>query len=160
MKFIIGCFLCAGVLVGCGDDTESVSAEECLSTTKWIGGNDGDSHMNPGQACNQCHRSDEGPIFRFAGTIYEDYTQKNNCFGIEGYLVEITDANGTVHTAKSNAAGNFYSEGAKVVGPYTAIVRAPDGSERPMLTPQTDVDCNTCHGATGTQGAPGRIVVP
>jgi hypothetical protein len=164
MRYVASLILIAGLFwVGCGDDEESktVSADECISMQKWTGGDEESPLMNPGQACNECHRAeDEGPIFRFAGTLYEGYTQKDNCFGVQGYTVEITDANGTKHTARSNAAGNFFSEGAPIAAPYTALVRAPDGSERPMLTPQMDVDCNTCHGAMGTLGAPGRIIIP
>jgi len=150
----------AFVVTGCGDDSQSVSADECLSTEQWIGGNSGSRDMNPGQACNACHRSDEGPIFKFAGTVYEGISQKDNCYGIDGYTIEITDANGTVHKATSNSAGNFMSEGSKVVAPYTALVRGPEGSELPMLTAQTNVDCNSCHGAVGSEGAPGRIIIP
>ncbi|MEZ4460237.1 MAG: hypothetical protein R3E66_11030 [bacterium] len=160
MRYPIVAMVLVGLTAGCVNDVQSVSADECLSTEKWTGGNSGDSQMNPGQACIQCHRGNGGPNYKFAGTIYEDYTQKDNCFGIDGYTIELTDANGTVHTAKSNGAGNFFKSSGTIVGPYTALVRGPDGSERPMLTPQTNTDCNTCHGATGSQGAPGRIVIP
>jgi len=150
----------ATVIGGCVNDSTSVSAAECLSTEKWTGGNSGSQDMNPGQACNACHAGNRGPNYRFAGTVYEDLSQKNNCFGIDGYTIEITDANGAVHKATSNAAGNFMSQGSKVATPYTALVRGPDGSELPMLTAQTSVDCNSCHGAVGSQGAPGRIMIP
>lgn len=155
-------WICMGLLTllaACGDDTQSVSADQCLSEVEWIGGDDGSSEMNPGQACIACHRGNDGPNYKFAGTVYADYTQANNCFGVSGYTIEITDANGTVHTAISNGAGNFSGQ-RTIATPYTALVRGPDGSERPMVAPQTNVDCNSCHGATGTEGAPGRIVIP
>lgn len=149
-------------LVACeGEEIASVSADECSTEQKWVGGDEESPLMNPGQACNACHQvEDEGPIFAFAGTVYGNVQEADNCFGLEGYVVEITDANGVKHVATSNEAGNFFSEGAAIPTPYTALVRGPDGNERPMIAPQTDLDCNTCHGAVGLEGAPGRILVP
>jgi hypothetical protein len=57
-----------------------------------------------------------------------------------------------------NAAGNFYSS-KSTAGfplPYRARIVA-NGKTVAMATPQTEGDCNTCHTATGMNGAPGRI---
>jgi mono/diheme cytochrome c family protein len=56
------------------------------------------------------------------------------------------------------ASGNFYLE-APIATPYRARVLY-NGNARAMATPQTNGDCNSCHGATGSMGAPGRIVLP
>jgi hypothetical protein len=75
--------------------------------------------------------------------------------------VEITDANGVVHTAVTNEAGNFsfsMRQGA-IATPYTARV-GYDGRWAAMTTPQTITACNTCHTEQGANLATGRIVAP
>jgi hypothetical protein len=116
--------------------------------------------MHPGRDCNECHlRKSEGPIFGAAGTVFSSYDAVDDCYGIGEVTVEITDANGKVHTARTHASGNFYLE-ASIEVPYTAVVLGPDGSERPMIAEQTVTDCNRCHTAQGTNMAPGRIIAP
>lgn len=118
--------------------------------------------MRPGEACVACHtREDEGPRYSIAGTLYPTGHEPNNCVGSSddsGSKIVITDANGEVYELTPNSVGNFYLNGA-IASPYTAKVVSADG-ERLMLSPQTNGDCNTCHSAEGTSGAPGRIVVP
>jgi len=74
------------------------------------------------------------------------------------HVVEIIDANGTVTTLRVNGAGNFYSK-RSVALPYTARVVSGTKS-RVMKTPETNMDCNSCHTEGGTSGAPGRIIAP
>lgn len=61
-----------------------------------------------------------------------------------------------------NSAGNFYSTNPNVALPYT-VQLTYQGRERDMtglVTAPTDGDCNGCHTADGTNGAPGRIMLP
>ncbi len=69
----------------------------------------------------------------------------------------MTDARGTVIPAIVNEVGNFY--GADFSSPYRARVLY-QGRERRMISSQTNPDCNSCHTQAGTNGAPGRIVLP
>lgn len=155
--------LAAALLLACGDVTESVSTDVCLSGIRWIGGNSRDEEMSPGTDCVGCHLEDDGPPLSAGGTVYataDNASQiENDCFGLEGVEVEIEAANGTVLRTKTNRAGNFYFDGtpASLAKPYTARFRytKPDGT---VVTPQMLVTeayyggCARCHdpGVTAT----------
>jgi hypothetical protein len=134
-------------------------AERCTSGDYWERGEN--AQMRPGEACVECHvREQEGPRFSIAGTLYPTGHEPDRCNGVGpafGAQIVITDANGKVVELDVNAAGNFTYTGS-IAAPYTAKVVSADG-ERPMITPQTNGDCNTCHAASGGS-APARIVVP
>jgi mono/diheme cytochrome c family protein len=115
--------------------------------------------MHPGRSCISCHASKgEGPSFTVAGTVYGAAGQADDCAGVQGVTVELTDAKGAVTTLTSNAAGNFFTEKSLVM-PYTARVLTATG-ERKMFGAQSNGDCAACHTATGASGAPGRILSP
>ena len=146
---------------GCASSTADSS---CASTgTKWTGGNSASSVMNPGMDCIACHTNGHGPRFAVAGTVYSSLTDADTCDGLYQVSVELkaVDTGETV-TATSNSAGNFsltsnqmFKAGTK----FTARVITPNGA-RAMVTQQTNGACNSCHTATGLNGAPGRIVTP
>lgn len=137
----------------------------CSTGRTWTFGNRGSDNMNPGQACIACHTTSRGaPSFSIAGTVYQTAREPNNCHGGAPsgggpIVVEITDAMGVVQMIPVFPnSGNFYLE-APIATPYRARVLY-NGTARAMATPQTNGDCNTCHGAMGSMGAPGRIVLP
>ena len=102
----------------------------------------------------------EGPLFAIAGTVYPTAHEPNYCMatGAAGAVVEISDSSGAVHSLTVNTSGNFYYEGA-IAYPYAAKVLF-EGRERAMNAVQTSGDCNGCHTQSGSQGAPGRILLP
>lgn len=125
--------------------------------------------MNPGMPCVKCHNTDdEAPDLTLGGTTYATPHEPDDCNAkvksgpaISTAVVEITDKNGVVLELAVNAVGNFYrkvSQGA-VALPYTAKVKY-DGRERVMGTAQMSGDCNSCHTQAGTDGAPGRVLLP
>lgn len=137
--------------------------DNCVSGKAWSGGNEESPLMNPGQDCIACHTSEpEAPKFVIAGTVMGATNDDNNCNGLEGVTVRITGNDGAVLELTTNSAGNFYArEGmATVALPFTAEVVGPNGKTNKMSSAQTEGSCNSCHGATGTNGAPGRIIVP
>ena len=71
----------------------------------------------------------------------------------------VTDAAGKIFTAEVNPGGNFLLEEARFTYPYQAKV-VFQGRERKMDAAQQIGDCNSCHTAAGSSGAPGRIVLP
>ncbi len=151
-------------LLGCGPaptaaKTQMVATSVCPSGVKWIGGKSESPEMNPGQACISCHATEKGPALLIAGTVYSTLSQANDCNGLAGVKVQITDANRQVTTLTSNAAGNFFleSKSGSIALPYTAKIITPSGGERPMVSPQMSGDCNSCHTEKGSGGAPGRI---
>ena len=119
--------------------------------------------MEPGGACIDCHASSEGPSFTIAGTVMSALHDDTNCAGVADVTVSITGADGMRVELLSNANGNFtlaHWPGTQLF-PYTAEV-SRNGVVGKMVTPreQGQGDCNTCHAATGTNAAPGRIVAP
>jgi hypothetical protein len=68
--------------------------------------------MHPGTDCIGCHGAeDEGPQFSVAGTVMGDLADPDDCHGIEGVVVQVTDAEGLVHEMVTNAPGNFLCPG-------------------------------------------------
>lgn len=144
----------------------------CTSGKTWNPGWDEGAQMNPGKACNSCHKKsgeDEAPIYDIAGTVYPTEHEPDYCYGVDGaspgfqdVLVQITDANGAVYSLRPGKTGNFWLRKAGFAAPYTAKVVSSVG-ERSMSTAQTVGDCNLCHTARGGgngSAAPGRIVIP
>lgn len=134
----------------------------CTSMNSWSGGNRGSASMNPGMACNACHKSGgEGPNFSVAGTVYPSGHEPDKCnsgAGAAGARVVIVGADGQTLTLTPNSVGNFSSRTA-IKLPYQAKVTY-QGRERLMLTAQTSGDCNSCHGQNASMLAPGRVTVP
>jgi hypothetical protein len=119
--------------------------------------------MNPGEACISCHKSSggEAPTFSVAGTLYPTAHEPDLCDGFNGTggaQVVITGADGKTLTLTPNSAGNFYSSNS-VKLPYQAEV-VYMGQVRAMAESQSTGDCNSCHDQNGTNGAPGRILLP
>ena len=114
--------------------------------------------MQPGGDCIGCHSGGEGPDFTLAGTVMGDLTDATGCEGVEGVKVHVTDANGSVQTLTTNAAGNFFTTAA-IAKPYTIELEYM-GDTRAMGSAQSSGDCVSCHTASGNGGAPGRVIAP
>jgi hypothetical protein len=144
---------------GGGPDPFSV-APTCTSMT--TGTSNGSPLMDPGRACISCHASSVGeapPLFQIAGTVYPTAHEPDNCNGApSGITVKITGMNGQAISISPNQAGNFSYSGALAL-PYTAQVTYM-GRTRAMAAAQTSGDCNSCHTQNGSNGAPGRILLP
>lgn len=131
----------------------------CASGARWASGDAESPLMHPGVDCIACHQDrGEAEEVRLAGTVYASLMEPDDCFGVAGVTVELTGADGVVVRMTTNDAGNF-TRGQSVATPYTAKL-IYDGRERVMTTPQTELSCNSCHGAVGLNAAPGRILVP
>src|SRR5207253_691976 len=130
----------------------------------WTGGTRGSASMNPGIACISCHAATggEAPLFALAGTVYPTAHEPDLCNGVNGVAagaqIVIAGADGHMITVTPNAAGNFAYQGS-VALPFQARV-VYMGRERIMSTPQSSGDCNGCHTPSGSNGAPGRILLP
>ena len=117
--------------------------------------------MRPGGNCIVCHASGEGPSYLVAGTVYQKYKESDDCYGVEGVKVELTDAKGKVTTLTTNKAGNFFlrARGSSIAMPFNAKVIFKS-AERKMQTPQSTGNCMNCHTSKGANGAPGRTIIP
>ena len=126
---------------------------QCSSGKTWSG-NTG-STMRPGDACGRCHQ------ITIAGTVYPTAHEPTNCLGIPGgSTVVVTDAKNKTATMTVNSAGNFlYTSYTALTAPFT--VKVVTGSKtRAMSAKAPNGDCNSCHTASGTNNAPGRIMAP
>lgn len=167
----------AGDLGDAGGD----AAPPCTSGQRWLDGNAGSPSMHPGLACQGCHQQQGGPGFRFAGTVYRnglhDIDDCNGASPPPALSVVVTDKDGKQISIPVNGAGNFAIEsisggggggGGKGKGggrgnsfkaPYRVTIS--DGTlTRAMNGSITSGDCNSCHTASGANGAPGRILAP
>lgn len=132
----------------------------CTSNTTWNQGNEGSSRMRPGGACITCHTMRGGPNYTVAGTIYPTAHEPNDCNGVNagGVTVVVTDKNGVVTNIAVNTVGNF-SSSAPIAAPFNVkVVNGP--KVRAMAGALTAGDCDSCHTATGVNGAPGRVMAP
>ena len=152
--------LAAWAQEGEGSGGAKVPSSTCLSGMKWTGGNEGSPEMHPGGDCISCHARGEGPRFLAAGTVYQQLDEPNDCYGVKGVVVQVTDAKNKVYKMTSNASGNF---NVRRGGPITFPIRVKlffNGRESAMATPQMTANCAACHTAAGANGAPGRVVAP
>jgi mono/diheme cytochrome c family protein len=123
----------------------------------------GSELMYPGEACITCHTTNHGPTLDFAGTVYPTAHETDACSGVNvsGASIVVTDSTNKTVTVTPNSAGNFYSL-IHITPPYT-VKLTYQGRERDMTgltTAATNGDCNSCHTMDGTNGAPGRIMLP
>jgi hypothetical protein len=115
--------------------------------------------MHPGRDCIGCHSSGgEGPRYTVAGTVNAAFDEPDDCLGVPGVSVSVTDANGQAVELTTNSAGNFFTR-ASLVMPVQ-IRLAFEGRERLMTSLPPVGACASCHTQTGANAAPGRIVVP
>jgi hypothetical protein len=170
------------LMLGCGQapgalGPEYGSANTCTSGQSWQGGTSESELMNPGFACRACHlgqnfqgqnpggAAEPGKAYFFMGTAFSTPHEPDLC-AAEGVpadaVVEILDSTDTVKLSLPiSAAGNFRSRSttAGFPLPYKARVVA-GGKTAVMAGAQMEGDCNSCHTAAGTGGAPGRILIP
>ena len=146
------------------DAAEYNTPPVCTSGVNYTSGNN--ASMAPGVGCRTCHvigGAASGKTMDIAGTVYPTAHEPDNCNGIGGSTVIITDANGAAHQLPVNSVGNFYNMDlfgiAAIPKPYHARV-VNGGKTRSMIAAETEGNCNSCHTEQGATGAPGRIVAP
>jgi hypothetical protein len=130
----------------------------------------GAAGMMPGADCGGCH----GAQFAAAGSVFFSLHAPKGCdeWGADGpgadagasLRVVLTDAKGTV--TEIPVQGGWFElfadgdpDAGALVPPFGVVL--DDGvKKRAMTMKAPHGDCNACHTAEGTNGAPGRIVVP
>ncbi|MEY2931106.1 MAG: hypothetical protein RL033_1855 [Pseudomonadota bacterium] len=173
--WLLSCLFAASLLGACNQGlVDEVPPEVCASGERWIGGVTGNEWMYPGNDCVGCHAANGGPELIAGGTIYGvpdadgAVTTAADCFGVEGVLVTITGADGTVLQTHTNRAGNFYFEGRQtsLVKPFNVVIEHTDAagtySRAFMNTSPSYGGCARCHKpsyATPTPGIEGGGVL-
>ncbi|MCD6260142.1 MAG: hypothetical protein J7J31_11140 [Helicobacteraceae bacterium] len=139
------------------DDTTNISPTQTITT------------HNQGIDCLSCHaypaRDADGEDFYSGVTIFTqlDATQPQEY--AYGYTIRVTLSNGQTfdyETKEKRGTGNAYSEDARLLSyDFTAHVLDPSGTivNSSMINSHTPsrLACNTCHTASGNNGAPGRV---
>jgi len=128
----------------------SLTITGCESGLKGSGNN---TIHNQGESCKSCHNFN-------GATVFNNLHAENKTKGVSGYHVQLGGAD--VYQTSSNGVGNSYYYGNATLSKFTAYVVDKNGN----ITNQslanshdnTRLDCNRCHTASGTNGAPGRIV--
>ena len=112
--------------------------------------NSGGGH-NEGKNCLGCHS------FASAGTVFNSLHAANNTPGAAGYRIKLST--GTVYNS-ARGTGNSRTSSFPS-GKFTAQVMDPNGnvvnSSADMSHDGSRRACNSCHTASGNNGAPGRI---
>ncbi len=152
------------------DDIETVNSDDDDNDSENENSSDDDENNelhNQGVACLSCHgvgvSSDVEYDERFTsgGTVY---TALNSVNGYaKDYKIRLVLENtGTIINYEiEEGDGNSYTEYSGSINDYTAqVIDASGVVVNSSLTNSHGVDrldCNTCHTASGTDGAPGRI---
>lgn len=131
------------------DDYQTYKDDKGSGDSKGSSGSGG-SH-NEGRDCLSCHS------FASAGTVFTSLNAANNTPGAAGYRIKLSTgvvyglARGTGNSrASSFPSGNFT---AQVIDPNGNVVN----SSADMSHNASRRACNSCHSASGNNGAPGRI---
>jgi putative hemolysin len=145
-----------------GSSSGGSDSNACVSNSWWTMGNEESPDMRPGGDCIACHAEEqEGPAFLVAGTVYSAPHEPDDCNGVGGLTVELTGADGAVHTLTTRSSGNFFAEMGEfeLMLPYKAAVIDGD-QRREMVGEQLITNCASCHTQEGLVMAPGRIIAP
>jgi hypothetical protein len=122
-RFLVFCLGAGATLAfACTDElVEDVPPEVCYSEHRWVGGKHGHPEMYPGRDCVGCHLENDGPPLAIGGTIYahtlgfrdniDQLQTGEDCFGLEGVNILVTDDDDQPFQMVTNRAGNFYVEG-------------------------------------------------
>jgi hypothetical protein len=147
------------VAFACNDElTEEVPKEVCYSQLRWVGEKRGSPEMFPGRDCVGCHLDNDGPPLALGGTLYAFVMRPpdvlaaqtgEDCYGLEGKVVTVTDANGQEFNLTTNRAGNFYVEGnpEDFAKPFSVAINDWNGPDQdtPMATKPMYGGCARCH---------------
>jgi hypothetical protein len=138
----------------------------CGSASTCTSGMMSTTHPSPGhyagEACNACHAVQALSTAPFAacGTVFPTCHEPDQCNGLLGVMIEITDPDANVvATMTTNAAGNFVDT-RQLLPPSFGATLTYAGRQAHTTTPHGDGDCNGCHTESGANGAAGRLFVP
>jgi hypothetical protein len=142
-----------------------VPSSVCESGEIWTYSDKDSPLMNPGRSCVQCHAEtddpEHAPLYKVAGTVMRAKHEDDDCRGVPGLTVILTDADGTEWEMIGNSAGNFWLEpDAEPAMPYTARIVDRSGHERVKQDAVSEGDCASCHTRDGAEGAAGRLLAP
>jgi len=136
----------------------AVDADTCRSGLLWTGGDHSSAEMMPGSDCMACHGDGTARPLLLGGTVYPsgfvrslETRPLDDCFGLEGVEVIVTDADGRERSTRTNRAGNFFFEGrpSELPMPYKASIRWTTLQGDEKVTSMGEVPeyggCARCH---------------
>lgn len=163
-----------GAEPGTTDGPPTEPPELMCSSDRWWDSDDDDGspRMFPGRACISCHDDeraddpddDDIPDLVVGGTIYPSLFEPDDCKGadLDDVIIELLAANGETVQLVPNDSGNFLvhrRDAPTLQPPFSVTVRRGDAT-RQMGMQAPHGNCNACHTETGSNGAPGRILLP
>lgn len=141
--YVLLAMAAAPLAAGCGDPVHDalVDAQGPESATVKRG-----PLHRPGQPCLVCHDG-SGPgrmVFSVAGTAYEHETSKA---ALAGGTVELVDASGATHLARTNCVGNFFVQQVDWDPMFPLHVTLVYGALNAKMTTHIGRDggCASCH---------------
>jgi hypothetical protein len=158
---VAAALLVASTQVACSvveDFLDPVHADQVAA----LGGDPSGQHNGPthrpGQPCLVCHGGlgPGQPDFSVGGTIYRSQT---GTVAIQGAVVTLTDAQGTVHALTTNRTGNFYVNASDWVPSYPMLVSVSDSDTKIDMKTQVgrDGSCATCHSDPAGPASAGHV---
>ncbi len=164
MRCIRSLLLSSGMaLFSCGEvDLNAVPSAKALCESSTEDLRQPSARMLPGRRCLSCHAPGGQAsrlLWTLGGTVYSSPSSDCNINGVDGALVELLDASGTVVTSLlTNRSGNFFTADSIGSQPLRARVRLPGKPPREMQQLQLPpIDCAACHYPGGPAG--GRIYI-
>jgi hypothetical protein len=147
----------ACLLVGCVDATHDEQVQALGGETPGVPR--GPLHR-PGQPCLTCHGG-LGPAshqFSVGGTVYAVRSESPPAVGAQ---VQVEDINGSVYTATTNAAGNFYvpSDTWQPTYPTQMQVSLAGLSQQMATHVGRNGSCAGCHTSPQGPTSPGAVYV-
>jgi len=166
------------LFTGC-DDTTTVGSSLSSSTISTEDENDDDNEEestpitiyshNQGASCLSCHAAPanaaDGKDFLSGGTVYTKLDGSSSDTYANNYTIRVVlDTGLAINFKDGRGTGNSNSENSALSSNYTftAQVLDPNGdvvsySATNSHTTSSNLNCNSCHTASGDNNAPGRI---
>jgi len=167
LRALVFAVVAAAQIEACQADSRyaDVPKSICESGEIWTYADKDSPLMNPGRSCVQCHAEtddpEHAPLYTVAGTVMYAAHEDDDCRGVAGLTVILTDDDGMEWEIPANSVGNFWLDpDVEVAMPYTARIVDASGRERVKQEPVSDGDCASCHTRDGANGASGRLLAP
>ena len=169
-KWITTSVILIGLLSGCSTTSDSTTSEITSESENEIeDDNENESSVlhSQGVSCATCHGAGSEESFTSGATIFTtlDAANSDTSKYATGYTIRLLLENigSTVNYIAGRGSANSYTNAsAGTINSYTAQVVDASGNVVNASAANTHdltrLDCNRCHSAVGSDGAPGRIV--
>ena len=168
-ELLLGLFM-TFMFLGCVGDTDAIQTIGDPQAYEEHDDEDTTSNHYQGVSCLSCHSAPatqaDGEDFLSGATVYTALNATSSAQFATSHTIRLVLTNEQILNYRYDDDGgdaNSYSEDSRILSyDYTAQVVNNSGvvvnSSQTYSHNYTQLDCNSCHTATGNNGAPGRIV--